>query len=422
MDEEDCSSLSTEITEDYLFKENIWEKIDYKPHPKQEIIHKCNKRFRTLCTGRRFGKSVLASREAVYNILTPGTRGWIVAPNYELTKKVFREVIIIMNTYFKGSIERQSEANNYIKLRGGSELVGKSADNPVGLLGEGLDFLIIDEAASLKREVWEEYLRPTLADRQGWALFISSPKGKNWFYEEFVRGQDREEGTVQSWNFLTSHNPYIPKKEIAHAKKHLPERVFLQEFQGKFIEDIGGVFRGVRDCVGGRLEDPDANKSYVIGVDLAKYQDYTVIVVMEKTNMQVVYFDRFHKLDWNFQKNKIANVIRRYNNAQCTIDATGIGDPIFDDLNRLGLNIIPYKISGVSKKPLIENLSLNIQEGNISYPDIPELINELNIYAYTQSQTTGHTSYSAPEGYHDDIVIALALACWNLKSEVIIDF
>jgi phage FluMu gp28-like protein len=182
------------------------------------------------------------------------------------------------------------------------------------------------------------------------------------------------------------------------------------------------VFRGVRDCVGGRLEDPDANKSYVIGVDLAKYQDYTVIVVMEKTNMQVVYFDRFHKLDWNFQKNKIANVIRRYNNAQCTIDATGIGDPIFDDLNRLGLNIIPYKISGVSKKPLIENLSLNIQEGNISYPDIPELINELNIYAYTQSQTTGHTSYSAPEGYHDDIVIALALACWNLKSEVIIDF
>ena len=406
----------------YLIKEEVWKKIDYKPHPKQELIHQSGARFRALCTGRRFGKSVLASREAIYNILIDGKRGWIVAPNYELTKKVFREVIIILNKVFPALIERQSEANTYIKLRNGSELVGKSADNPVSLLGEGLDFLIVDEAASIKREVWEEYLRPTLADRKGWALFISTPKGKNWFYEEYVRGKDRKVKHQDGWNYLTSDNPYIPREEIAHAEKYLPERVFLQEFQGKFIEDIGGVFRGVRECVGGRLEEPDPNRSYVMGVDLAKYQDFTVVIVMDKVNKQVVYFDRFHKLDWNFQKNKIANVIRRYNNCQCIIDATGIGDPIYDDLNRLGLNIVPYKISGTSKKPLIENLSLNIQDGLIKYPDIPELINELNIYAYKQSSTTGHTAYSAPEGYHDDIVIALALACWGMKSEVIIDF
>ena len=396
--------------------------VGYTPHPKQMIVHESKARFRVLCTGRRFGKSLLASREALFSILTSDKRGWIVAPNYELAKKVFREVMILANIHFKSFILTQSESMAYLRLKNGSELYCKSADNPVSLLGEGLDFLIIDEAASIKREVWEEFLRPTLADRQGWALFISTPKGKNWFHEEFTRGQDKEELTMAGWNFITSDNPYIPKDEIAHAKAHLPERVFLQEFQGKFIEDIGGVFRGVRDCVGGRLEEPDQKKSYVMGVDLAKYQDYTVIIVMEKTNKQVVYFDRFHKLDWNFQKNKIVNVVRRYNNAQCIIDATGLGDPIYDDLNRLGLNILPYKISGVSKRPLIENLSLNIQEGNISYPDIPELINELNIYAYKQNPSSGHTSYSAPEGYHDDTVIALALACWNLKTEVIIDF
>ena len=405
-----------------MMKQKLWQKIKYIPHPKQELIHKSTKRFRTLCTGRRFGKSILASREALFNILINNKRGWIVAPNYELTKKVFREIIILLNLHFDGIIEKQSENLNYIKLVNGSELVGKSADNPVGLLGEGLDFLIIDEAASIKKEVWQEYLRPTLADKQGWALFISTPKGKNWFHEEFTRGQDKAEKDSEGWNFLTSDNPYIPKEEIEHAKAHLPERVFLQEFQGRFIEDIGGVFRGVRECVGGRLEEPDPNKSYVMGVDLAKYQDYTVVIVMDKVNKQVVYFDRFHKLDWNFQKNKIANIVRRYNNAECIIDATGIGDPIFDDLNRLGLNIKPYKISGTSKKPLIENLSLNIQDANIHYPDIPELINELNIYAYKQNPATGHTSYSAPEGYHDDIVIALALACWGMKSEVIIDF
>ena len=406
----------------WKIKKKIFEVIDYKPHSKQAEIHRNTSRFRVLCSGRRFGKSILASREAIFAIMKPNTRGWIVAPNYELAKKVFREVFIIMNKYFKELIEQQSESRSYIKLINGSELIGKSADNPVSLLGEGLDFLIIDEAASIKREVWEEYLRPTLADRQGWTIFISTPKGKNWFFEEFTRGQDTKKKDISSWNFLTSDNPYIPKDEIAHAKKNLPERVFLQEFLGVFIEDIGGVFRGVRECVGGRLEEPDPNKSYVMGVDLAKYQDYTVVIVIEKVNKQVVYFDRFHKLDWNFQKNKIINVVRRYNNAQCIIDATGIGDPIYDDLNRLGLNIVPYKISGTSKKPLIENLSLQIQEKGISYPDIPELINELNIFAYKQNPTTGHTAYSAPEGYHDDIVIALALACWGIKSEVIIDF
>ena len=403
-------------------QEDLWNRIDYVPHPKQKIIHDCKARFRALCTGRRFGKSVLASREAIFNLFVENQRGWIVAPNYELCKKVFREIIIILNTHFPKYILKQSEANNYIKLVTGSELVGKSADNPVSLLGEGLDFLIIDEAASIKKEVWQEYLRPTLADKEGWALFISTPKGKNWFYEEFVRGQDRKIKDIQSWNFLTSDNPYIPREEIKQAKRTLPERVFLQEFQGVFIEDIGGVFRGVRDCISGRLEEPDPNRSYVMGVDLAKYQDFTVVIVMDKVNKQVVHFDRFHELDWNFQKNKIAHIIRRYNNAECIIDATGIGDPIFDDLNRLGLNIKPYKISGTSKKPLIENLSLNIQDANIHYPDIPELINELNIYAYKQNPATGHTSYSAPEGYHDDIVIALALACWGMKSEVIIDF
>jgi len=406
----------------WKIKKKIFEVINYEPHPKQTKIHKNTSRFRVLCSGRRFGKSILASREAVFAIMRPNTRGWIVSPNYELAKKVFREVFIIMNRYFKELIEQQSESRSYIKLINGSELIGKSADNPVSLLGEGLDFLIIDEAASIKRIVWEEYLRPTLADRQGWTIFISTPKGKNWFFEEFTRGQDSEKKDTSSWNFLTSDNPYIDKKEIEHAKANLPARVFLQEFLGAFIEDIGGVFRDVRECVGGKLEEPDKAKHYTIGVDLAKYQDYTVIVVLDKTTNHVVYFDRFHKLDWNFQKNKIVTIIRKYNNAQCIIDATGIGDPIYDDLNRLGLNIVPYKISGTSKRPLIENLSINIQEKNITYPEIPELINELNIFAYKTNQTTGHTSYSAPEGYHDDIVIALALACWGIKSEVIIDF
>jgi len=403
-------------------KQNIFEYINYKPHSKQIPIHKSNTRFRFLCSGRRFGKSMLASREAVFAITESNQRGWIVAPNYELTKKVFREVFIILNRFFSPLIEYQSESRQYIKLKNGSELIGKSADNPVSLLGEGLNFLIMDEAASIKQHVWEEYLRPTLADKQGWALFISTPKGRNWFYEEFIRGQDSEEVTFESWNYLTSDNPYIPKEEIQHAKKHLPERTFLQEWEGIFLEDTGGVFRNIRKCIRGKFEEPNPEKSYIAGIDLAKYQDFTVICILDKQTKHLVYYDRFQQLDWNFQKERIVTALRKYNNAEAIIDATGLGDPIFDDLNRLNINITPFKITGTSKKPLIENLSLNIQENEISYPEIPELINELNIFEYTTSKKTGHISYSAPEGYHDDIVIALALAIWQLKNEIILDF
>lgn len=396
-------------------KREIFDKLGYKPHAKQELVHKSEARFRTLCSGRRFGKSLLASREAIFYVMIPDSRGWIVAPNYELAKKVFREIFVLMHKHFSFLIKSSSEHNQQIVLRNGSEIVGKSADNPVSLLGEGLNFLIIDEAASIKQEVWEEYLRPTLSDRGGWALFISTPKGKNWFYEEFVRGQDPLIKDFESWNFLTSDNPYIPKDEISHAKRFLPERVFLQEFQGVFLEDIGGVFRNVRECIKGRLEEPIINESYVFGIDLAKHQDFTVLCCFNRGNNHLVFFDRFHQLDWGFQKSRIVVEVKKYNNAEVILDATGIGDPIYDDLLRAGLNVKAFKISGTTKRQLIENLSLMIQEKEMSYPEIPELINELNIYEYQTSPTTGHTRYNAPEGYHDDIVIALALGGWGLK-------
>lgn len=403
-------------------KVKLFQMIDYNPHPKQELIHQSTARFRFLCSGRRFGKTMLASRDAIHALMKPNQRGWCVGPTFEISKKVFREVFFILNKYFQPLIESQSEHNQYIRLINGSEIVGKSADNPVSLLGEGLNFLIVDEAASIKKEVWDMYLRPTLTDKQGWALFTSTPRGRNWFYEEWTRGQDSMHSNYASWNFLTSDNPYIPAGEVELAKSTLPERVYLQEYLGMFLEDIGGVFRGIRECISGKFESPVVGRSYVAGIDLAKHQDYTVITIIDYETKHVVYFDRFHQLDWNFQKSRIALACRNYNNAKIVVDATGVGDPIFDDLRRAGFSVDGFKYTSESKAKLIENLSLVIQERQVSFPEIPELINELNIFEYKVSPNTRKFSYNAPEGYNDDCVNSLALAVWGLRNQVLFGF
>jgi hypothetical protein len=198
----------------------------------------------------------------------------------------------------------------------------------------------------------------------------------------------------------------------------LPERVFRQEILAEFLDDAGGVFRGVRECVSGTL-DPNARPAnwaerFVIGVDLAKYQDYTVCVVVDVAARRVVGFDRYNKADWTLQKERIAQLARYWNNAQVWMDATGVGDPIFDDLRRAGLNVMPYKFTSATKSALINNAVLMVEQRSITFPPIAQLVNELVAFEYQRSEG-GVLRMNAPEGFHDDAVCAFALACWPLQ-------
>jgi hypothetical protein len=192
----------------------------------------------------------------------------------------------------------------------------------------------------------------------------------------------------------------------------MPERAYQQEILGLFLEDVGSVFRGVKACISGSLEIPTRGKQYVMGVDLAKYQDFTVCAILDQHG-HLCKLDRFGELDWVFQRKRIVNLCQQYN-ARLLIDSSGLGDPIFDELKRENMRVEGYKFTSASKADLIENLSMVIEKQEISYPDIPELINELGLFGFTRTKG-GTIQYGAPEGYHDDIVIALALAAWMLK-------
>jgi phage FluMu gp28-like protein len=154
---------------------------------------------------------------------------------------------------------------------------------------------------------------------------------------------------------------------------------------------------------------------YVIGCDLAKVQDFTVLSVYDRTNNCQVYQARFNKLEWPYQKSKIKELSKQYNNALVMLDATGLGDPIADDLLRDGVPVEPIHLTNEQKKQMIEKLANWIELGHIKMLQLDETIQEFNNFTYDVSEKTGRIFYNAPLGFHDDIVISHALAIWSLQ-------
>ena len=344
--------------------------------------------------------------------------GWVVAPTYDLADKVYRELILIAAEHLRHRIITLRESDKRLILRnlggGVSEIRAKSADNPVSLLGEGLDWVIVDEAARMKAAIWESHLSQRLIDKHGWALLISTPRGKGWFYGLWRQGQ-RSDANYQSWNHPSWTNPHLDRELIDAERDRLPERVFRQEYGGEFVEGSGSVFRFVRERATGTLQDPVPGATYHGGLDLAKVEDYTVLVIVN-AEREVVFVDRFHRLDWNLQITRIRVAAKKYNDASILVDSTGAGEPIYEALFHAGCYVDAYPFTQRSKAALVDNLALFFEQGLITLPKPelwPEGVDELEAFQYSVTDS-GNVKSSAPGGAHDDCVMALALAAWNV--------
>jgi hypothetical protein len=408
-----------------LNKKAFFEDLGYQPHAGQWEVHRSKAMRRILACGARWGKSMLAAAEGLSAAMEPCDRsiGWIVAPTYDLCDRVYREIVIQAAEHLRHRIVSLKEGEKRLILRnmggGLSEVKGKSSDNPISLLGEGLDWVIVDEAAQLKPKIWEGYLSQRLIDRQGWALLISTPRGKGYFFDLFRRGQGQD-ADYQSWNYPSWTNPYLNRELIEKERDRLPERVFNQEFGGQFIEGAGQVFRNVRECATGQWQEPVRRKFYYAGLDLAKTEDFSVVVIMN-WDREVVFVDRFHRLDWALQVNRIKAAVDKYNHATIYCDSTGAGEPIFENLRRNNIYARPYSFTNRSKAALIDKLSLMLEQELITLPraDLwPEGIDELESFQYSVTDS-GNVKSGAPHGVHDDCVIALALACWSLPGTMV---
>ncbi len=399
----------------------LQEIIGFIPHSGQQKVIESNARDIAICAGRRWGKSAICAYIVLKTFLEAwgvkkSEKIWIVAPNYELTQKVFEYLLRwILKVEPKIARYIQNRPFPQIKITESFWIQCKSAENPTSILGEELDLLIVDEAARIPKNVYDTYIYPTTSSRKGRTIFISTPFGQNWFYTKWMDCKQIQDGL--SLQFKTKDNPYFPIEEWERAKLKLPSQVFNQEYEASFLPDAAAVFRGIDEIIKDNAEsDVVQGHRYIMGVDLGKHEDFTVLTVIDKYNNNVVYWDRFKDIEYPFQKARIKATALRYNNARIIVDSTGVGEPIQEDLAREGLFVDDFKFTNQSKKELVEKGSIFMEQKNVYIPPKEILIDELKSFGY-QLTDAGNVIYKAPQGLHDDAVFSLLLAIWGLTGK-----
>ncbi len=348
---------------------------------------------------------------AVHHALN-GRRVWWVAPTYSDALHPWRT----FTRKFAFAWDRKTENHHHIELPSGGFLTVKTADRPVGLRGVGIDFVVLDEAAFMPADIWTACIRPALSDREGSALIISTPAGRNWFYHLYQHALDPLNEDWATWNFPTDHNPHIREQEIEDALAITPQRQFREEYLAEFIEGSGVVFRDIKEAATAAYRGgPQLGHTYVMGVDFGRYQDFTALVVIDSTERSVACVDRFNEENWGTQRNRIAALAKRWNVTSILAEANAMGEPNIEALWNQGLPIQSFTTTPHNKPNLIEMLSAAIENRELRLLPDPVLMAELEAFTHRERKSGGYSIYEAPNGVHDDTVIALALA-WRLTA------
>ncbi|MGQ9850812.1 MAG: terminase large subunit domain-containing protein [Aggregatilineaceae bacterium] len=333
---------------------------------------------------------------------------WWIAPTYRMADDVWRS----FKATLAGVWQAKDEDMRRIDLPGGGVIAVRSGHNPDALRGAGLDLAVLDEAAYLHPAVWSAAIRPALADRRGEALFLSTPRGRNWFWGLWMMGQRADQPHWKSWRFPTAANPLIDPAEIEDARALLPERVFREEYLAEFLDDGGRVFRHVEEAAtvepGG---SPQPDEHYVFGVDWGRDADFTCIAVLAAGSRQLMALERFNAVGWAVQRGRLMALAAVWQPVAIWAEANSIGGPNIEALQAEGLPVLPFVTTAASKGPLIDALVLALERGELALLRDATLIEELNAYSL-ERLPGGRYRYSAPPGLHDDTVIALALA-WH---------
>jgi len=402
-----------------------------KLHKNQQVIFDDKTRFRVVAAGRRFGKSREARAECLVRAINNYQKVWWLAPTYKTSGKQWRETKRMLTrrdgtTIYtsKSEADRRMEFYNAETGQMG-ELSFLSGDRPDNLRGEGLDFVVIDEAAFVHPDLWYTVLRP--AHTGGGALFISTPNGRNWFYKIYMRGKSTnpDDKLWNSHHFTSYDNLAIKniKQEVDDAKRDMPDMRFRQEHMAEFIDDVGALFRGVSAAATSfQITYPEYGHLYSMGIDWGRKHDATVISVVDISEGKQVYLDRFTETGWEIQKLAVKRAVSIFNPVVIHAEENNTGQPIIEALVADGVqNIVPFTTSGTNKGPLIDALALAIERGHLKIINEQDPLgdiqaNELKAFTFWQTKG-GNWQYGAPYGFMDDTVIALALAWRGVRSK-----
>lgn len=370
----------------------------------QREVDRHKARFKVVAIGRRAGKTTFGEYAAVKCATRPHAAVWWIAPTYAQALIGWRGIKFLAMQIPNVHV---SQKELVITLPTGGYVQIKSGDNPDNLRGAGLDLAILDEGAILRSDVWDAAIRPALSDKQGQALFLSTPKGHgNWFSRIYGYGLDPLHPDWMSWRLPSTVNPLMTQDELDNARSSLPDRLFRQEYLAEFIEDSGAVFRNVDKVSTGRMiARGEDGREYVGGIDWGRENDFTVVSIWDRQARAEVYIERFNKIGWQFQRARIADIYRRFNMKQIWAESNSIGAPNIEALQSEGFNVVPFNTTAQSKGPMIEALALACEKETITLINDPVATSEMKAYELDRAPS-GQYRYGAPDGGHDDTVIA----------------
>lgn len=395
-------------------------KLPY-PHTGQQAVRREARRINILSAGRRWRKTTLLVSVAIEAAIA-GKRILWGAPTFDQVRVAWGEC-----RHSSGEVADFKQSTMVMTLPTKGAVIFRSLDDPDNARGHTVDGIVIDEAGDVKELAWYEVLRPMLIDTGGWAWLIGTPKGRNWFWREYVAAKDRPDAV--SWQIPTlgcridegrllrephpMENPNIPFSELEQMYQTTPETTFRQEILAEFVEGEGVVFRNLKACLNApKNASPDDHKGHriVAGLDWAKHQDFTCMSVFCADCKVEVARDRFNQIDYHFQRKRVVALAEKWDIQHIEVEVNSIGEPNFEELHREGLPVYRFQTTPTSKPPLIESLALCFEKAEGQWQDDVIWTSELEAYEVKLSAATGRPSFSAPEGMHDDTVIARALA------------
>ncbi len=415
--------------------------IPYRPHTGGQIqFHQArDKQYRCLACGARWGKDrctvnemwAVASQIAAWKLehasafrtVMPLVHVWIVAPDFPREKQFWLE----MQTYIPPSAVVSMTNNDYTMMcsitrdrKPQIKLELKSAKDPRGLVSAGIDLLVMTEAALIKDEAWDMYLQPRLISpgRAGNVIANGTPKGRNWYYRFFNFCRDNPDVAwclqAPSWT-----NPLIDPEKIRDLERKMPRLAYRQEMGAEFLSETGGVFHGVRDAA---KRTREVKGPIIIGIDWGKRRDASVFAIMSVTG-QMLALHHFEKTKYGVQLEHLKEIYTALLAQGWTQDDIIIV-PERNSIGEVMCELIEaefpvsaasggFYTTGITKRDIIDELAVDIEDADsgICLLDDPELLNQLEIFEYSQL-VSGWVSFHAPVGetLHDDYVMAVAIA------------
>ena len=369
---------------------------------------KTNHKWGIVSTGRQYGKSLLAMNAMLYWLLNNNKhKGCWISPIYKQCKKVFDELTEITGPVIKSA----NKADLIIEFINGSSLQFLSADSPDSIRGFSFNYMVVDEAAFIQQSAFEQAILPTLTAIGKKCLLISTPKGKNWFYNWYLKGTNNNTDFV-SFKGISEDNPFTDTAFIYECKSSMPSSVFAQEFLAEFTDDGNDVFTNLDNvCIINEFQLARPSISYYAGIDTGLNNDYSVLHILDESG-RTVKLDRINGLPLESITQRFERILQPYGCRNILIETNGIGESMYQLMKSRVPNVKPFLMTNESKQQGIQQLIRGIQEQIFEFPSkelLPEFYNEFAAFTYKQLGT-GRLQFGAPSGYHDDIVIATMLA------------